>query len=66
MAKVQELRDQSQEELKALYEDLHKKVFELRNQQSLEKKLDEPHMIRESKKNIARVLTVLREKQLSA
>lgn len=66
MAKAQELRDQSQEELEALYEDLNKKVFELRNQQSLEKKLDEPHMLRESKKNIARVLTVLREKQLSA
>ncbi|MFT4552654.1 MAG: large subunit ribosomal protein L29 [Chlamydiales bacterium] len=66
MAKAQEFRDQSPEELEALYVDLNKKVFVQRNQQSLEKKLDEPHMLRETKKNIARVLTVLREKQLSA
>lgn len=66
MAKIQELRDLSEEELEVRQEDLRKKIFELRNQQKLEKKIEESHLLRESKKEIARILTIMREKKISS
>lgn len=64
MPKAKELRDQSKEELKALYADLSKEIFELRNELKTTRKLEKPHLIRLKKKDRARVLTVLQEKKL--
>ncbi len=50
-------KDQSVEELKALYHALSKEIFELRNEVSMNKKLDKPHLIKEKRHNRARLLT---------
>ena len=66
MAKAKELRDQSQEELKALYQDLSKELFQLRNEMKVTRKMDKPHLIRSKKKDRARVMTILRENEIKA
>ena len=62
MAKAQELRDLSVEELEASIVELRKKLFELRNELQTSKKMEKPHEMKETRKGIARVLTVLQEK----
>lgn len=66
MSKAKEFRDLSVEELEASYLDAAKELFELRNEQKLTKKHDQPHLHRELKRNIARMLTVLGEKRRAA
>lgn len=66
MAKAKDLRDQSLEELQVLYRDLNRKVFESRNIQKSEKKTEEGHLLRQMRKDIARILTIMREKQLAS
>ncbi|MDR2539196.1 MAG: 50S ribosomal protein L29 [Chlamydiales bacterium] len=63
MPKAKELRDQSKEELQALYADLSKEIFELRNELKTTRKSEKPHLIRLKKRDRARVLTILQEKQ---
>lgn len=65
MRKAKDLRDQSLDEIKAAYSDTCKELFHLINQGKQEKKLEKPHLIRQKRKEIARVLTVLREKELA-
>lgn len=62
MTKAQVFRDQSIEELGAKYNELRKELYELINIKQSTKKLDQPHKIREIKKDIARVLTIIGEK----
>jgi len=64
MLKAKDLINQSVEELEAQYEDLCREVFELMNELKLARKLDKPHLISEKKRDRARVLTVLRQKQV--
>lgn len=64
-SKAQDLRDLSEAELDARYKDACKELFRLKNQRSQSKKLEKPHLIPEKKKEIARVLTVMREKELA-
>lgn len=63
MNKAKELRDQSVEELEAALEVSHKELFDLRNYLKNEKKGDKRAEIRNTRKNIARLLTVLTEKR---
>ena len=63
MYKEKNLRDQSIEELEAIYEDSCKKLFELNNQFRSQKKREKPHEIKHARKDIARLLTVLSEKR---
>ena len=65
MATAKEFRDQTQEELNALVGEKRKELFELVNKFAREKKVEGPHNIRRLKKDIARILTVLREKALA-
>lgn len=55
-------KDQSVEELKALYQDLSKEIFEFKNEVSINRKLEKPHMVKKKKRDRARVLTALRQK----
>ncbi|MGC1878344.1 MAG: 50S ribosomal protein L29 [Rhabdochlamydiaceae bacterium] len=64
--KTKELRDQSPEELKAIYQDLSKELFELRNEIKVNQKNDKSHQLRAKKKDRARVMTILSEKELAA
>ena len=64
MLKAKDLINQSVEELEAQYEDLSREVFELLNELKLARKLDKPHLLKEKKRDRARILTVLRQKQV--
>ena len=62
MLKTSELKDQSVEELKALYRDLSKEIFGFKNEMRIARKLEKPHLVRTKKRDRARVLTVLRQR----
>lgn len=64
MSKAKAFREQSIEELQARSEDLLKDLFELESKLSVEKKLEKPHLIREKRRERARILTVLQEKMV--
>ncbi|MBE6539113.1 MAG: 50S ribosomal protein L29 [Ruminococcaceae bacterium] len=61
---LKEIRGKSPEELNKLLEEQKEELFKLRFQHSIHQ-LDNPMKLVETKKTIARVLTVLREKELS-
>lgn len=63
MSKATQFRDQTPDELKALLLEKQKERFMLLNQRQKEKKLDKPHLLRSSRKDIARIHTVLSEKE---
>ena len=63
MAKVTELRDQTVEELKMQHQDLSRELFHMRNEIKVTRKMEKPHLVREKKKDRARVMTILREKE---
>jgi large subunit ribosomal protein L29 len=62
MYKAKELRDQSIEELEAIYTDSCKQLFQLNNKRVTEKS-GAPHERKHARKDIARLLTVISEKQ---
>ena len=66
MSKAKEYRDQSADELKAILDDKRKELFQHLNQRSLEKKFEKPHLIALTRKEIARILTVLSENESNA
>ncbi len=57
--KEKNLRDLSVEELKAMSLDLERKVFDLRNQLSMNRKLEKSHLLKATRRENARVLTIL-------
>ncbi len=59
--KAKDLRNKTIEELKKLEQELRKKIQELRIAKNL-KKLDKPHLLKLTRKDLARVLTVINEK----
>lgn len=63
--KAQELRDQSKEELIAKREETKRELFELRNEQKRTRKVEKPHLLKDKKKDIAKINTILREKELA-
>ncbi len=60
--KIQEIRQLADEELKAELERLKRHLFDLRSL-AVTEKLEDPSMLGKTKRDIARVLTVLRERQ---
>lgn len=63
--KASELRQFSQSELEGRLDELKEELFNLRFQREVGQ-LEDVNRMREVKRNVARVLTVLREKQLEA
>ena len=59
--KVTEIRNLSVEELEAKLKELKEELFNLRFQHAINQ-LENPHKLADVKKDIARVLTVLRSK----
>jgi large subunit ribosomal protein L29 len=66
MGKAKEFRDMSVEELQALYQDSCHSLYHLINELKKTKKIEKPHLIKEKKKDIARLLTIITEKQSEA
>jgi large subunit ribosomal protein L29 len=60
--KAKELRTKSITELKKIAEDLRKKINPLIIDKSLNK-LSKPHILKMTKKDLARVLTIIKEKE---
>lgn len=63
MTKASDLRDMSAQELELAVTEANKELYALVNEQKRAKKLEKPHLIRETKKKKARLLTILHEKQ---
>ena len=63
MLKAKELQEHSSEDLQAQYEELSKEIFQLMNELKTSRKLDHPDQLKKKKKDRARILTVLRQKQ---
>ena len=61
--KINEIRDMSTEELQVKLADLKKELFNLRFQHATNQ-LDNPMRISATKKDIAKVNTIIREKEL--
>jgi len=61
--KVSEIRERSTEELETLLEDNRRKMFDLRSQ-AVTEKLEDPTLLRKTKSDIARILMVLRERNV--
>ena len=66
MLKVNDLRDQSFEELEAILGDTRRELFVLRNDAKMNKKNGSQHEMKIKRKNIARILTILCEKKVRA
>jgi large subunit ribosomal protein L29 len=60
--KAKEMRDKSPEELRERLQELREELFNMRFRNAM-KQLDNPLKIRESRREMARLLTVLREKE---
>jgi large subunit ribosomal protein L29 len=60
MTKARELRGLTKEELISKLEDLRKQLMELEFKRRTG--VEKPHLFKQTKKDIARILTILREK----
>ncbi len=61
---VKELRDMTPEALEAKLRELKEELFNLRFQHAINQ-LENPHKIVETKRDIARVMTILNEKKMA-
>ena len=62
MAKKKNKEESSIQEMQAQVLDLEREVFQLRNELALQKKLEKPHLIKEKRRQKARILTLLTQK----
>lgn len=62
--KINEVRELTDEELSAELARLRRHLFDLRSQ-SVTEKLEDPSMLVGTKRDIARILTVMRERELA-
>lgn len=61
--KKKESKDLSVIELQEMSKSLEREVFELRNTLSVQRKLEKPHLLKQKRREKARVLTLLTQKQ---
>lgn len=64
MADANELRGKATDELKALFEDLSKEIYQVRNEFKVTKKIEKTHLIKEKKRTRAQILTIWREQEI--
>ena len=63
MLKMKELNKLSTKELQGQHADVSRDIFHLTSELKTSRKLERPHELKEKKKDRARILTVLRQKQ---
>jgi len=66
MLKAKDLRDQTAEELEAKVEEIEIELFSLRSKLKAERKLEKPHTIKVLRRDRARIMTILTEKELKS
>ena len=59
----QEFKEKSDEQLNNMLEDLDRELFLLKNELAITRKIEKPHLLKEKKKNRARILTLLSQRQ---
>jgi len=62
MKKNRRFQESTADELNALYRELSKEIFDIRNEKAISRKLDKPHLLKQKIKDRARVLTFLKAK----
>ena len=62
--KAMSLRDQSTDELRQVYEDTKKELFDLKVKKGAGDSSEQPLKVRTLRKDIARIKTVIREREL--
>ncbi len=62
METAKKLREQSAAELQVLSDELSSGIFELKCENSIQRKLEKPHLLKQMRRQRARVLTLLNEK----
>lgn len=65
MSKVSQYRDSSYSELESMLEEARRDLFNLNNDSNLSKDMKSLNKISIKKKEIARLLTIMREKELA-
>ncbi len=63
MTKYQDLINQTEEDLHTANEELSKEIYSLASELRVTRKLEKPHILKEKKKDKARVLTALNNKR---
>ncbi len=61
--KAKELRNESDEQLLSMIQDREKELFDMKNELALTHKMEKSHLAREKRRDIARILTILRERK---
>jgi large subunit ribosomal protein L29 len=62
--KLKEIRDRGSEDLRKEIEEKRRHLFDLRSQ-AVTEKLEDPSQLKKTRKEIARILTILREREVS-
>lgn len=62
---LKEMRAKAESELKTQIEELSREIYQMNCELRVARKVDKPHLIREKKRERARLLTVLTEKSIS-
>ncbi len=62
MSKVAELREKAAQELKDQIQDLTSELYRMHCELKITRKIDKPHLIKEKRRQRARLLTILGEK----
>jgi large subunit ribosomal protein L29 len=65
MMTVKEIREKSPEQLRSDLNERQKHLFDLRSQ-AVTEKLEDPSLLRKTRKDIARILTVMRQREIEA
>ena len=63
MTKASQLRDMSIVDLQFSVETIKKELFNLNNEMKRTKKLEKPHLLNQKRKEKARLLTIINQKQ---
>jgi large subunit ribosomal protein L29 len=63
--KTSEIHGLSDEELQSELERLRRRLFDVRSQ-AVTEKLEDPSLVTKAKRDVARILTVIRERQIAA
>lgn len=62
MGRFDQFKDQTVDELIAVYRDLSKEIFDMKNELSISRKIEKPHLVKLKKRDRARVLTAIHQK----
>ena len=66
MLKAKDLRNEPREELEAMARDISRELFDIRCELKVNRKIEKSHMLKEKKRDLARILTIVTEKERQA